>query len=528
MARSCARCGRGDALASCGVGTWQTNPTPAPVRGIHVAVLQTGKILLVAGSGNNRDAFTAGDFNTSIWDPVANTFTSVATPWDAFCAGHAQLPDGRLLVAGGTAGYESPLTNNAFSGSARAYVFDPESGSYERVPNMTTARWYPTLLTLGDGSILTVAGQGSDGRLTSTSQRFTGDGWTADQQPPVRDDLAPGQRQAWPLYPGLHLLADGRVFSSSAHTFFTTPPPGIWDLADNTMHGVPGLADLTRTDHAMSVLLPPAQDQKVMILGGGRHDGSIATDRTATVDLTDPNPRFTTTTPLDAKKMYVSAVILPDRTVFETGGSQVQRGDGNSFVYSSQIFDPQTGEWTKAKDATVPRGYHSSAVLLPDGRVATFGNDTPGKPFELRIEIYSPEYLTRGARPEITSVPTEMSYGGTYSMSTTQAAPIRQVSLIRPMAVTHSVDANQRLVDVPFIIENDGDLELSITDNPNLAPPGWYMLFATDDTGVPSVASWVKIGAPPGLDVPVPGAPELVEPDLGLAPNPPSPGVRGG
>src|SRR6476469_3570094 len=87
-------------LAACGVGTWQTNATPAPVRAIHVAVLPTGKVLLVAGSGNNGAAFSAGQFETSIWDPASNTFTSVDTPWDAFCAGHAQLADGRLLVAG--------------------------------------------------------------------------------------------------------------------------------------------------------------------------------------------------------------------------------------------------------------------------------------------------------------------------------------------------------------------------------------------------------------------------------------------
>lgn len=516
-------------LSACGVGTWETNATPSPVRAIHVAVLQTGKVLLVAGSGNNVDAFKAGEFKTSIWDPTTNTFTSVATPWDAFCAGHAQLADGRLLVAGGTNGYESAQTNNTFSGSRKAYAFNPETSTYDALPSMTTARWYPTLLTLGDGSVLTLAGQGSDGRLTSTSQRFTGQSWTTDQLPPIRDDLTPGARQGWPLYPGLHLLADGKVFFSSTHTFGQSMPPGIWDLTTNRLHGVTGLPDATHTDHAMSLLLPPAQDQKVMIIGGGRDDGSLATNTTGIIDFTQPDPHFTTAAPLDVKKMYVSSVILPDRTVFETGGSQKQREYGNSYVYSSQIYDPKINSWIKAKDSTVPRGYHSSAVLLPDGRVATFGNNPSGAaPFELRIEIYSPDYLTKGVRPLITSVATDMSYGGTYPMTSTQAAPIKTVSLIRPMAVTHSVDGNQRLVDVPFTPNEDGSLELSITDNPNLAPPGWYMLFATDEIGVPSVASWVKIGDPPGVDTPIDGAPRLVAPVPGPIQNPPSLGVRGG
>jgi hypothetical protein len=515
-------------LSACGVGTWETNPTPTPVRSIHAAVLQTGKVLLVAGSGNNVNAFNAGQFETSLWDPVTNTFTSVETPWDAFCAGHAQLADGRLLVAGGTNGYESAQTNNTFSGSRKAYAFNAETDTYESVPNMTTARWYPTLVTLGDGSVLALAGQGSDGRLTSTSQRFTGSSWTTDQQPPVRDDMAPGARHGWALYPGLHLLANGRVFYSATHTFGATMPPGVWNLSNNTMHGVTGLPDLARTDHAMSVLLPPAQDQKVMVIGGGKDDGSLATNTTATIDFTQSNPSFTETAPLDTKKMYVSAVILPDRTVFETGGAQKQREYGDSYVFSSQIYNPATDTWTKAKDSTLPRGYHSSAVLLPDGRVATFGNNPPGPSFDVRMEIYSPDYLTKGPRPQITSVPTDMSYGETYAMTTTQAAPIRDVSLVRPMAVTHSVDANQRLVDVPFTVAEDGSLTVSITDNPNVAPPGWYMLFATDVTGVPSVASWVKVGEPPGEDVAVPGAPRLVAPVPGPVLNPPSEGVRGG
>jgi hypothetical protein len=515
-------------LSACGVGTWKTSSTPSPVRGIHIAVLQTGKVLLVAGSGSNRPAFDAGQFKTSTWDPTTNTFTAVATPWDAFCAGHAQLADGRLLVAGGTNGYESAQTNNTFSGSQKAYTFNPATERYEAVPNMTTARWYPSLVTLGDGSVLALAGQGSDGRLTSTAQRFTGTAWTTDQQPPLRDDMSAGGRMAWPLYPGLHLLADGRVFFSATHTFGVTYPPGIWDLSNNTMHGVTGLSDLAHTDHAMSVLLPPAQDQKVMLIGGGKDDGSVATNRTAVIDFKQPNPHYADAAPLDVKKMYTSAVILPDRTVFETGGAQKQRSYGDSYVYSSQIYNPKTGAWTKAKDSTVPRGYHSSAVLLPDGRVATFGNNPSDGSFELRIELYSPDYLTKGVRPRITQVTSTMTYGGSYRMTTASGLPIRDVSLVRPMAVTHSDDGNQRLVDVPFTVNGDGSLQLSITGNPNLAPPGWYMLFATDTNGVPSVASWVKLGTPSGAPASVDGAPRLVSPVQSPVQNPPSIGVRGG
>jgi hypothetical protein len=481
-------------LAACGVGTWETSSSPMPVRAIHAAVLPSGKVLLVAGSGNQYAAFQAGDFETSVWDPATNTFRSVTTPWDAFCAGHAQLADGRLLVAGGTTGYEQTL-NGRFLGSPRAYVFDATAERYVRVANMSTARWYPTLLTLGDGSILTVAGQDSAGFLTHTAQRFTGTEWTPNVQPPTRDDSS-GARHWWPMYPGLHLLADGDVFYSATHTFGGTPPPAIWDLDTNAMRAVGGLGDQEHLDHAMSVMLPPAQDQKVMVLGGGRDDGSISTARVAIADLDEPEPEFEDAPSLDVPKMYVSAVILPDRTVLETGGAQrFRNAGGNSYTFSAQIFDPTTNTWTKAKDHTVGRGYHSSAILLPDGRVATFGNNPANGTFELRIEIYSPDYLARGPRPTVTDAPTEMSYGGQHTITTSSSAPIRDVSLVRPMAVTHSVDGNQRLVDVPFTRGPGGRLQLSVTDDPDLAPPGWYMLFATDTTGVPSIASWVHLGA---------------------------------
>ena len=111
-------------------------------------------------------------------------------------------------------------------------------------------------------------------------------------------------------------------------------------------------------------------------------------------------------------------------------------------------------------------------------------------------------------------------------MSTTQAAPISRLSLIRPMAVTHSVDVNQRLVDVPFIIENDGDLELSITDNPNLAPPGWYMLFATDEHGLSRSPRGSR--SEPRRAWTVPGVCPSWSNPIWDSPNPPSRVLRGG
>jgi hypothetical protein len=136
--------------------------------------------------------------------------------------------------------------------------------------------------------------------------------------------------------------------------------------------------------------------------------------------------------------------------------------------------------------------YHSSALLLPDGRVATFGGN-PLSSFEMRIEIFTPQYLKgTTARPRITQAPTEIHYGGTATVRSTQVAPIRSAVLIKPEAVTHSSDPNQRLVKLDFTPTATG-VTATIPSEPNLAPPGWYMLFLVDTNGVPSVASWVHL-----------------------------------
>ncbi len=467
-------------------GSWQVNSKPSPVAAIHVALLHTGKVLLVAGSSNNKADFAAGTFRTSIWDPATNTFSTVATPWDAFCAGHAFLPDGRLLVAGGTSGYPDETTGY-YAGTRQAYIFDPVSASYVAAPDTAVARWYPTVVELGDGRLFTLGGFNENRVRTRNNEIFDGTSWSKPAPPPAGFPLMP-------TYPALHLMQDGRLFYSGANVLGTGGTlPGIWDIGANTFQKVRNLANRGVRDEAMSVLLPPAQDQRVMILGGGRTNGTKApTASTAIVDLKEPEPKYFNGPPMEEAKIYPSAVILPDSTVLETGGASTSVKLGNNPVFSTQIFDPKTDTWTKAADSTVPRVYHSSALLLPDGRVATFGGNPQGS-FEMRIEIYTPAYLEKDTpRPRITSGPTEMTYGGGYSLGTTQSSALTSAVLVRPAAVTHSSDSNQRLIKLGLTTTANG-ISVSVPTQPNITPPGWYMLFVVDSNGVPSVAKWVHV-----------------------------------
>jgi hypothetical protein len=188
----------------------------------------------------------------------------------------------------------------------------------------------------------------------------------------------------------------------------------------------------------------------------------------------------------------LNAVILPDRTVFVSGGGS--EGEARP-VLESEIYDPQSGTWTVTATATVPRLYHSVALLLPDGRVATAGSNPDRGDDELRIEIYHPPYLFRGRRPFIEEAPAAASYGGEFTLRTPNARDIRWVQLIRPMATTHSTDSQQRLLDLPFTVTALDELTVTVPDEPNLAPPGWWMLSIVDTKRRPSDAEWVRLGA---------------------------------
>jgi hypothetical protein len=162
-------------------------------------------------------------------------------------------------------------------------------------------------------------------------------------------------------------------------------------------------------------------------------------------------------------------------------------------VLESEIYDPAAGTWTAAATATVPRLYHSVALLLPDGRVATAGSNPDRGDDELRIEIFHPPYLFQGRRPFIENAPQHVAYGSHHTLTTPTAQDIQWAQLIRPMATTHSTDSQQRLVDLPFTVDNLTELTITIPGDRNLAPPGWYMLSIVDTKRRPSDGKWLHL-----------------------------------
>ncbi|MGV9569893.1 galactose oxidase-like domain-containing protein [Streptomyces nigra] len=493
----------------CANGRWDVLPTQNPVRSMHSVVLNNGKVLLIAGSGNSEEMFEAGTFTSAVYDPENGTYKQIPTPKDMFCAGHVQLKDGRVLVMSGNKGYPSADGTIGYQGFKDSYIFDPVTETYSGTNDMNDGHWYPSATILGNGDVISFGGLKEDSTGSVTAEL-----WSDAEQKWLELWKVNQTWSYWGLYPSMILMQDGRLFYSGSHVFGNNIPgtgAAIYDYDANTVTQVPGLQRKDERDQSASVLLPPAQDQKVLTLGGGNIDSNPDANRlTDVIDLKQPNPSYVAGPPLpqgtvdlgagkvaqtgDQGKMYVSAVLLPDGKVLETGGALHNRADP---VYESSLYDPATGTFDPVAADPEARGYHSSAFLLPDGRVMATGDNPGNGSWNHDVSIYTPPYLLKGERPAITSViDTEWSYGDTQRITVDR--PIAKAELIRPAAVTHSSDPNQRFVDLPLSVDGN-NVDLNVTSNPDLAPPGWYMLFAVDAGGVPSVAKWVHLDGPRAL-----------------------------
>ena len=220
------------------------------------------------------------------------------------------------------------------------------------------------------------------------------------------------------------------------------------------------------------------------------------------MDLKNPNPQFVPAAPLNFPRLHLNAVLLPERTVLATGGSLKQE-DAPLARLQPEVYDPPATDMrAPMAPSTVPRLYHSTALLLPDATVLSASSNPEGGTHvqwdqdpeeEMRLEVFSPPYLFRTPRPTIAGAPDHGTYGQSIQITSPQLANIRWVSLIRNCVTTHSFDSSQRLVDLEITSRANGVVTAKIPQTPNITPPGWYMLFLVQNDGVPSTASWIRV-----------------------------------
>jgi hypothetical protein len=501
-----------------------------PNVGIHAHLLPNGFVLmwgrrrpdqLKSGDGQTLDVHECMPF---LWDPATKRVVTPAPPQptrgdgagacmpivhddagktkvNLFCSGHAFLPDGRLLVAGGHC--------KDSEGLDQATIYDPASNTWTATASMNAGRWYPTATSLCDGSVLVVSGSIENNHNNLIPQVWKNGHWTSINGLP--------NNGTFELYPRLHLASNGLVF-------MTGPQVQTYslDLSDGGVwRPVAGQGrDNKLRDYAPSVMYEVSEISsvestcKVIYIGGG----VSPTANAEIIDLSKDPVKWEATCPMNFPRRQHNATILPDGTVLVTGGTRGAGGAGNSPgfndldpgepVHDAELWDPATGHWTCLAAEQMDRCYHATAVLLPDATVLSAGGgeyrpDTtkpdPNQPQDSHADaqIFSPPYLFKGLRPEIISAPDSVSYGETFQVGTPKPNDIGKVSWIRLSSVTHSFNANQRFMKLHFNVEAT-NLNVTAPNSPNGCPPGHYMLFILNREGVPSVAKIMQMKAATG------------------------------
>jgi hypothetical protein len=451
------------------MGSWELLEESSEIAAVHAAVLPNGEVAYF--SGNTGQDIPAA---TRIWNPSTRQVREPPNvpDTDVFCCGLTPLWDGRLFVVGGTAQYATD--EHFFIGTHAAYTLEPEGG-WLRLDDMAVGRWYPSAIMLADGRVLVVSGTGDDGELTPKVEIYNQlEGWQL---------LSEQSDRLLPLYPRLHVLPNGEVacLGNGQDLIFFNPDTQTWrEIGDA---GV-----IPHADDDLAVLLGPAQTAKILHTGGGVTDDSGQQAGTAAaqiIDLSVDSPAWRDIAPMANPRWFPNSALLPDGTLFVCGGG---RGNNADPVMEPEIFDPVSESWTTDASMQVPRLYHSTAVLLADGRVWVAGTDG-----ETRMEVYSPDYLTRGVRPVVTDAPASIAYGQNFSVSLLEPTDIASACFIRLSAVTHAFNMSQRYVALDFSQGDPQSVDIGALNDPNLAPPGHYLLFVLDTNGVPCVAPIIQL-----------------------------------
>jgi hypothetical protein len=474
---------------------------------VHAALLHTNKILfftyLDPGPGAPEVPQAHGD--SAVLDLATGATTKPQLPpgnRNLFCAGHAFLPDGRLLIAGG---------ERMGPGLVSLHVFDPEGpngGSWHYVRDMGFGRWYPTQVTLPDGRIFILGGAHLAVDMQAVNPTYEifdpGAGPQAAHTVNLLQEVG-----GFTTFPFVYVLPDGKLFMH-AGTRTRFMDMATWTVAPGAIEAAarPGRNARTYGVQGTSVLLPlrpdsaPPYRARVMVIGGGGASGNDirepTTDTCEILDLGTASPAWKLTAAMARPRVMPDSVLLPDGKVLVVNGSSSGFSDnGANPVFETELYDPEADAWSPMARMSVPRLYHSGALLLPDGRVMTCGSDSmwnPG-PFhvnQLRLEMFSPPYLFAGPRPLILNSPPEVGYGNLFEVETEDAATVDTVTLVRCGSTTHSFNPDQRLVGIEIVTRTGTSLTLQAPPDGFVAPPGYYMLFLLRG-GVPSVARFVRL-----------------------------------
>ena len=474
-------------------GSW-TPVVDWPTIAIHSVLTPQGNVM---NFGTDENGIQGAQFFYDVWNPDlgigANSHTTLPNTLgvDSFCSAAVLIPEtGNILMSGGD-NRPNGATNR---GIADAPIYNTSNNSLSRAPDMSSARWYPTSTVLTNGDILLTGGRDGQNRAVNTPEVYS----PATNQ--WRSLLGISTAGYSYVYPRQWIAPNGLIFgyTDDKKMYYMNP-------AGNGSLQALGTLSITGSPYRSAAVM--YQPGKILQVGGS---GSI-TNEAAIIDINSAAPSVRQVArPSEAGRVWTESVVLPNGKVMLVGGS----AQDNALVgvaASPEIWDPATEAWTKMAPAVQARLYHSTALLLKDGRVMVAGGGAPGPQVNTNAEIFSPPYLFNSsgqaaARPAIVSAPAEAPYGSKIAVRHNPSNVITRATLIKTGATTHSNNMEQRFIELNFTDINNG-VRVTLPSSPNAAPPGYYLLHLLDNKGVPSKAHMIRISSTAQLVVgPFPNA----------------------
>jgi Domain of unknown function (DUF1929) len=459
-----------------------------PIIPLHMALLPDGRVLAY---GTDQQGNQGAKLVYVIWNPTLGTgsksFTILknTTPTDIFCSagslmakgltGNTSLTGDVLIAAGDV------TINGVRNNSDNAVnIFNPSNNSLTPYTKMKFKRWYPSIATLRNGNKLVLGGSATltpDVGVPTPELLNPTTGWR------TLSGISISDLDEW-FYPRGILGPDGALTLLQHNgRILRLTTSGAGTMQDT------GVSMAAGATYYPSVMMPGFAPYKMLMVRAGQ--------KVQIVDLSTYPPVVTDTANIHYDRIWGNLTLLADGGILATGGSAVYN-ELQNVAYASEVFNPWTGTWTLGAAAQMPRLYHSATLLLPDGSVLTGGGGAPGPINELNAELYYPDYLygaggQPAARPKIVSgPPSVLTLGQSFSFTVGSGTQIWFINLIRLGFNTHSYDAEQRLIPVPF--SQTGTTVTGHVDSaPERLPPGYYMLFAFDTNGHPAVAPIVSI-----------------------------------
>jgi galactose oxidase len=458
------------------------------------ANMADGRLLLWSAYGRFYFGGNHGETYTSIYDPATGQATERLvsnTGHDMFCPGTSMLPDGRILVNGG-------------SSSERTSIFDPVTGIWSRSQNMGINRGYNGNTLLSTGAVLTLGGSWSGGEGNKHAEVWSsGNGWRRLSGVPVDDFIGPDPKGVYRGDNHMWLIA-----ASNGWVFHAGPATQMHWIDTNGNGSIVAAGPRGNDAYAMNGNAIAYDTGRILKLGGAsKYDNGKATDGAYVIDIRGgPAAPVTvrSVAPMAFPRTLHNSVVLPNGQVVVVGGMNISKVFSDLRpVYMVELWDPQTETFTRLAPMQTPRTYHSVALLMLDGRVFVGGgglctdNYTGTCSNHPDAEILTPPYLlnangTLAARPAITSAPPSTAHGATITVRTDTA--VASFALVRMAAATHSVNNDQRRLPLTITGGNQTDgYRLHIPADKGEVLPGNYMLFALSASGRPSVAKVIQI-----------------------------------